>query len=207
MTQCLLVDSNAYLRLACHVPNFFGGHPDYELHTLPALNNELDGRRLRSKFIWAGRDPHPALRKKWLLAVKPSQVKQINASKSTVLEFAEETLAAKLPHRRKYDADGYELNFLSPADLTLLCHALHFEHGILTDEYPLTLVAQEYEVPVVTSLELLRAYLDQDLIDMDKVEATVLFWQSNLDVPRTNWTADYKRLFKKKPPTAPRATS
>jgi hypothetical protein len=201
--QCLLVDSNAYLRLARNLPKFFGGHPGYDLRCLPALEYELGGNRLRSKFIWAGREPHTALRKKWSLPVTAAQTLAIRKSGATVLEFAESALDEQIPHRRKYKADGSAMDFLSPADLTLLCHAVHFEHGLLTDELPLTIVAREYDVPVVTSLGLLRVYLDAGLVTLAEIEVIVQAWQADDDVPNNAWKTDYKKLFKKAPPGAP----
>lgn len=205
--QCLLVDSNVYLRLGRHLPKFFGGHPNYDLRCLAALEYELGGSRLRSKFLWVGREPHTALRKKWALPVTAAQKVAIRESGATVLEFAESTLDERIPHRRKHKGDGSAMDFLSPADLALLCHAIHFEHGLLTDELPLSIVAKEYDVPVVTSLGLLRIHLDAGLITLPEIEAIVQAWQADDDVPNNAWKADYKKFFKKAPPGAPLAKS
>lgn len=201
--QWLLVDSNVYLRLANHVPQFFGGHPDYELRTVAGVDSEFRSRRLRSKYAWPDEPPHPANRAQWQLSVATKDAQAIRASQATVLEFAEATLAELLPQRKKYNPQGAPLPFLSPIDLRLLCHGIHFDHGLLTDELPLTKVAKVYGVPVVNSLQLLRYFLGQKIVDMRKVEAIVQFWQYDDDVPHKKWAVDYKKLFKKDPPPHP----
>lgn len=199
--QVLLVDSNVYLRLARHIPQFFQGTPDYALRTVAEADNELRSPRIRGRFAWTRDDPYPAERLKWRLPVTKAQALAIAASKATVLEFAEATLAEALPNRKKFSNAGAAMPYLSPVDLELLCHAIHFQHGLLTDEAPLKRISKEYDVPVITSLQLLRYFMGQKVVDMKQVEAIVQFWMYDKDVPHKDWTADYKKLFKKPPPS------
>jgi hypothetical protein len=196
----LLVDSNVYLRLACHVPQFFGGHPHYDLRTVAGVDDEFRSRRLRSKFLWPSLAPYPAQRLQWQLKVSKAQASSIKASRPTVREFAEDLLAEAMPRRQKLDGSGTPLPFLSPVDLSLLCHAVEFECGLLTDELPLTKVCIGLEIPTRTSMSLLRYFLDQGIVDMLKIEAVVLFWQQDDDVPNRRWTRDYESLFGRQPP-------
>lgn len=62
----ILVDTNAYLRLAKTIrPLLFVpfGDNDYCLYILPELNEELAGRKLQSKFPWVDEEEFTENRK------------------------------------------------------------------------------------------------------------------------------------------------
>lgn len=198
----LIVDSNSYLRLARHVPSLLGDHGDYALRVIADFDKEyLLNTRLRTQFTWTNEPPHPDEREKWTLEVTKLQVKEIRESFATTRDFAEASVAEKFAYKRKDSTDGTPLPILSRRDVSLLCHALALEAGILTDEGPLTLAAKDLDVPVVSSLEILRHLKGLKVVDKAKVEAIVRFWQYDKDTPSKTWIADYTRLFKIAPPT------
>lgn len=199
--QFLLVDTCAYLRLASHVhPNFWGGHPQYELRSIAETDPEFSGKRLRSKKVWPNRDPHPALRKKWQLKVTRPQLNEIIASEPQVLEFAEAALEEQIAHRRKFDGAGEAIEFLSPTDLRLLSTAYYFGHGVLTDDYALKLAAREFDLAVVTSLQMLKYLFDLKFVDSAKVDNIMQQWHAGDDLPHLGWVSEFKDFFKRAAP-------
>lgn len=199
--QFLLVDTCAYLRLASHVhPNFWGGHAKYELRSIAETDPEFSGKRLRSKKVWPNRDPHPALRKKWQLKVTRPQLNDIIASEPQVLEFAEAALEEQIAHRRKFDDDGEAVEFLSPIDLRILATAYYFGHGVLTDDLALKLAAREFDLAVVTSLQMLRYFFDLKFVDASKVDNIMQQWHAGGDLPHAGWASEFKDFFKRAAP-------
>jgi hypothetical protein len=197
----LIVDSCAYLRLAASVhPNFWGGHPHYELRSIAETDPELAGTRLRRKFLWLNRDPHPSLRKKWQLKTTKQELLDIEDSKEFLLEHSEEFLEGEISSRRKYDRDGEELPFLSVPDLAVLAVAYHFQYGILTDELALTLVAKDLGLPTMSSLKMLKYFLDQGFVNDAKVDAIMQQWSNAIDLPHTGWAGEFKKVFKRPAP-------
>ncbi len=202
--QFLVVDSCSYLRLAAHVhPNFWGGHPEYELRGIVETNPEVAGKRLLTKFVWPNRDPHPGLRNKWLLPITKTQRKAIDAAQEFLLDHSEAVLEDLMAHRRKQNYVGEDLPFLSPVDLTVLGTAYHFQYGILTDERALTLVANSLSLPTMSSLQMLGYFHSKNFIDAAKVDAVILRWHAQDDLPRYGWAADFKKVFKREPPPLP----
>jgi hypothetical protein len=199
--QFLFVDNNSYLRLACHVhPNFWGGHAQYELRFDSSAERELGNTRLRNKFPWTGRDPHPGLRKKWQHAATKDDLKEIARKEQTVEDFAEAAIDGAIPHRRKFDGRGEPVPYLSPTDLRLLTCAIHFKFGLLTDERALTIAAKDQDVTVVSSLQLLRYFELCKHVDDKKVDAIVQYWHTDQDLPHADWAKDFRKFFKRKLP-------
>jgi hypothetical protein len=199
--QFLFVDNNSYLRLASHVhPNFWGGHPQYELRFVAFAERELGNTRLRNKFPWTNRDPHPGLRKKWEHKVTKVDLKAIALAEPTVEEYAEAAIEAAIPHRRKFDGHGEAVPYLSPTDLRLLTCAVHFSFGLLTDERALTIAAKDNELAVVSSLQLLRYLELRKHVDAKKVDGIVQYWHTDHDLPHSDWVKDFRRIFKRSPP-------
>lgn len=198
--QHLVVDSCAYLRLATHVhPHFWGGHPDYELWAIAETNPELSGKRLLSKFVWLNRDPHPSNRAKRQLKMSKADAKAIEESKEHVLDHAEAILQEVIPHAR-VDRDGNPLPHLSPADLSVLCTALHFNYGVLTDEFALSKVARTLGLPVMSSLKMLRYFLSIQVVDDAKVDVIIQRWHEAEDLPNSQWAKEFRSIFKRSPP-------
>jgi hypothetical protein len=196
MTQFLIVDSCAYLRLAVHVhPNFWGGHPDYELRSIAATDPELAGTRLLKKFLWLGRDPHPSQRKKWQLKIAKHDLSAIEDSKDFLLEHSEELLEASIANRRKFGRNGEAVPFLSVADLAVLAVAYHHAYGVLTDELALTLVAKDLKLPTMSSLGMLKYFRNQGFVDDGKVDAIMQRWSTSNDLPHTGWAREFKQVF------------
>jgi hypothetical protein len=95
-----------------------------------------------------------------------------------VLDFAEAALEEQIAHRRRVDADGQELEFLSPIDLRLLATGYHFGYGVLTDDLALKLAVREFELAVVTSLQMLRYFFDLKFVDAPKVDTIMQQWHA-----------------------------
>ena len=197
----VLVDSCSYLRLGAHIhPNFWGPHADFGVRCIEQTEAEVQKQRIVSALRWPTRDPHPALRKKWKLAPSAGERAAVAAAEEELFEIAEEVLTEAIEHRRRYDARGDAMAFLSPVDLRLLATAFHFKYGLMTDELALTLVAKHLHLKVFSSMQMLRYCLDQQYIDDAKVDQVILRWHAENDLPHAGWAADFKRLFKRKAP-------
>ena len=55
-------------------------------------------------------------------------------------------------------------------------------------------LAEEYEIKVWTSLELLKNMLGEKIIDMKKIKEIVSHWKRISDLPK-NFKSDYKKHF------------
>ena len=85
----ILVDTNAYLRLARTIrPLLFVpfGDNEYCLYILPELNAELAGRKLQSKFPWVDEDQFTENRKHFPLVGK-KQTKSIQQAFEYVWDY------------------------------------------------------------------------------------------------------------------------
>ncbi|MCM2771236.1 DNA-binding protein, partial [Escherichia coli] len=97
----ILVDTNAYLRLAKTVrPLLFVpfGDNEYCLYILPELNEELAGRKLQSKFPWVD-DEEFAENRKHFPQIGKKQKKSIQQT----FEYVWDHVQTELPGPSKVD--------------------------------------------------------------------------------------------------------
>ena len=128
-----------------------------------------------------------------------ADVTAIRESKEHVLDHSEGILQDILPHAR-VGRDGNALPHLSPTDLAVLCTALHFKYGILTDEFALSKVARTLGLPVMSSLKMLRYFLSLGVVDDTKVDAIMQRWHDADDLPNSQWAKEFRSVFKRSPP-------
>jgi len=70
---------------------------------------------------------------------------------------------------------------------------------MVTDDADLRSVAQDYEVNLLTSMELMRLMLKHGHIDMDKVRQVAAQWIYERETPNANFAKDFRRLFSEAP--------
>jgi len=83
---------------------------------------------------------------------------------------------------------------LSRVDVLCLSTAYTLNIPIVTDDYAMSEVAEEYEILVFSTLKLLKLMLDEGHISMEKVKEIVEYWKYMNDLP-INFLNDYEILF------------
>lgn len=175
----ILVDTNTYLRLANTIrPLLFEvfGDDEYCLYVLPELNEELESRKLQTKFHWV-----------------------------TEEEFAENRLHFLNVGRKKNKAIQQTFEYLwdyvqtehpgpSRVDARYIAYAIEFEIPVVTDDQDMTALAEAFGAQTMPTLELLRIMLDCEHISMNTLNGLVQYWRYISDLP-ANFNRDYERLF------------
>lgn len=177
----ILVDTNAYLRLARTIrPLLFVpfGDNEYCLYILPELNEELSRRKLQSKFPWVD-DEEFAENRKHFPSVGKKQKESIRQS----FEYIWDYVQTELPGPSRVDA-------------WYIAYAHELCVPVVTDDQDMTELAHTFEVQVMPTLELLKFMLDSGHTDMKTINNLVDYWKYFSDMP-ANFYADYKRLFGK----------
>ncbi|WP_407829532.1 PIN domain-containing protein [Shewanella algae] len=175
----ILVDTNAYLRLAKTIrPLLFVpfGDDDYCLYILPELNDELSNRKLQSKFPWTEEDEFIENRKSFPVIGK-KQKNSVNES----FEYIWDHVQTELPGPSRVDA-------------LYIAYALELDVPVVTDDQDMIELAKVFDAKVMTTLELLRLMLNCGHTDIKTINGLVEFWKYFSDMP-ANFKADYQRLF------------
>ena len=180
--QVVLLDSNAYFRLARSIPQLlagqFGANPSYSLFVLADLDDEyLTSARLKNKFEWVNASEHKLDRRnkryspkgKWRIAA----------------DNAYSFLAAYAAENR--------LN-VSREDLRALAVGLARAIPVCSDDLGMRTIAEAHAITCWSSLELLKCMLTAKRIDLALVVQIVEYWQSENDLPMSK--ASLRTIFK-----------
>lgn len=175
----ILVDTNAYLRLAKTIhPLLFVpfGENEYCLYIIPELNNELIHHRLLSKFPWTSEEDYQENRK-LLLKLSKKQQKAIANTFDYVWDHAKsETLGT------------------SKVDVKYIAYAIELEIPIVTDDQDMAKLAKEFDVIVMPTLQLLKIMYDAGHTNLQTINGLVEYWRYTSDNP-ANLNSDYKKYF------------
>ncbi|MEZ5592678.1 MAG: DNA-binding protein [Gammaproteobacteria bacterium] len=175
----ILVDTNAYLRLAKTIhPLLFEPFDDNEycLYILPELNQELASRKLQSKFPWVDEQEF-ADNRKHFPAISRKQKKSIQQT----FEYVWDHVQTELPGPSKVDA-------------WYITYALELDVPVVTDDQDMTALANIFDAKVIPTLELLKIMLDCGHTDMKTIDGLCDYWRYIADLP-ANFKSDYQRLF------------
>lgn len=189
----IIVDTNSYLRLAQNIHPLLCqpfGRDEYTLYMHADLNAEFrTSSRLQSKFQWASETEYADNRKRSLSISKP-QKKEIEESFDFMWEHVKEEF-----HQRRQKG---------PSRIDTIIVATAFVLGIrlVTDDQDMIELAETYGVYQLTSLELLKLMLENDHINMEKIEQVVDQWQYDKDTPYQYWEKEYETLFGSLPPSS-----
>ncbi len=177
----ILVDTNAYLRLAKTIrPLLFVpfGENEYCLYILPELNEELKGRKLKSKFQWVEEQEYVENRNHFP-SVSRKQVQSIRQTFTYIWDHVQ----TELPGPSRVDA-------------LYIAYALELGVPLVTDDRDMTELASVFDVQVMPTLELLKVMQDCGHVDMKTIDGLCEYWRYIADLP-ANFAVDYKRLFSK----------
>ena len=181
----ILLDSNTYFRLAKSIHPLLDiayGKDNYCLYVLKELDDEFErSRRLKNKFDWVNEEEYISNRKKRLTTSK-----QDKKSIATTIEML-------------WD---YKIeNGLGVSKIDIQCLAYGFVLGILvvTDDGDMIQLAQDFDLGILKTLNLMSEMVKCEHINMEKVRAIVAYWKYIQDKPG-NFRNDYIKLFGENPP-------
>jgi len=184
--QKILLDSNAYFRLADNLypllDRTYGSSPGWKLCILGGTLHEYNySVRLRSKFIWVENEKHIEDRQRGKIRLSEDQKTSIAGTK----EFMRQTC-------RDEDLG------CSPFDIECLAAAYELHITLVTDDIDLVELANLYEQPVMSSMELMQKMLAEQCITIDDVKSVVAMWTYDEDLP-SHFHSEYVRLFGEEP--------
>lgn len=176
----ILVDSNAYFRLAKSIQPLLGqqfGVACYSLCVLKELDAEyFQSSKLQTKFSWVEDREFRLNRANNRLG--PGRHRQDVSIAIGVLKAYCRSNAVSL----------------SSVDISYLAHGFVLDMPIVSDDEPMLEVAKEHAVPTMHTVELLALMLECRHIDIAKVRSIAKYLRYERDLPRT-FTAMYKGLF------------
>ncbi|MCQ8129970.1 DNA-binding protein [Methylomonas rivi] len=175
----ILVDTNAYLRLANTIrPLLFApfGEHEYCLYILPELNEELNNHKMHNVFYWITEDEYVENRKHFP-AIGRKQKKAI----AQTFDFVWDHVQTDLPGPSKVDA-------------LYIAYAIELGIPVVTDDQDMTALARVFDAQVMPTLELLKIMLECGHTDMKTIKSLCEYWRQFGDRP-ANLEADFKRLF------------
>lgn len=174
----ILVDTNAYLRLAKTIrPLLFMpfGDKEYCLYILPELNEELKSHKLQNNFYWVTEDEYIQNRKHF-----PSIARKQKTSIKQTFEYLWDYVQTDLPGPSRVDA-------------LYLAYAIELDIPVVTDDQDMTALANAFDAKVMPTLELLKIMLDCGHTNMKTIKALCDYWRQ-FDRP-ANLETDFLRLF------------
>lgn len=186
MLACnIIVDSCAYFRLAQSIrpllKNPFGKEK-YCLGVIQELDKEYGKNpSLKHKFYWVNEDEFASNRKR-CFALTTTQKSEIKHAFFFVREFARD-----------------EQIGVSEVDIKALSYAYVLKIPIVTDDDDMLVVAKEFEISTLKTLDLMKLLLDTGVVTMERIRAIAAYWIYQNDTPKS-YRKDFRRIFLEDPP-------
>ena len=179
----ILLDTNAYLRLAQTIRSLLGksfGKENFTLYIHKRFDEEISkSQRLKSKFYWVNDKEYIENRKK-RLSLSNKEKEEIETTFDFIWEFQKELSLG-----------------LSRVDIYCVATALTLEIPLVTDDQNMIKVCNEYDIKVLTTLELMKLMQDNNHITVELIKQMTEYWKYENDLPTnlTKFKKDIKRLF------------
>jgi len=175
-----LADSNSYFRLAKSLHpllcNPFG-KKNHCIFILRECDEEYSNSlSLQNKFSWVKSDEFSNNRKKGLL-----RTSSYDDAIENNIKFI------KLYAREKY------IN-VSQVDIKYLASALELGIVLITDDSGMIKIAEEFEIKIMKSIDVLKLMLDCNYITIEKVKEVTSYWVHTKDTPK-DFKVDCSSLF------------
>ena len=181
----ILLDSNAYLRLAQTFHPLLQvefGKEHHCLYVVRELQQEFDrSARLQTKFHWVN-EPEYAANRSRAITIPRKAARQIAVAVSVI----------------EGEARDRELG-VSPVDARALATASVLGVHLVTDDGDMLALAQAFGIDAMKTLELLRLMVDCGHATMEQVISAAGYWRYARDLPK-DYEQDFRRLFRKRPP-------
>lgn len=180
----ILIDSNAYFRLAQSIHPLLSqefGSKRYCLYIIDGFEQEyFRNPRLRSSFSWVQQQEYVDNR-----AQKINRSKKEKSEASFNLDYLKDTAIEK------------DLT-TSPVDIEALALAMVLKIPVVTDDSDMLVLAQEYEIATMKTLELLKLMLDEKHIDNARIDSITAYWDYSKDFPK-DFFKDFRAIFGREP--------
>ena len=187
----ILLDTNAYLRLARHFEPLLGQkyiNPPEILQVTSEVDSEVSARpRLASTFAWA-LEPHPTKnRLANLVTLNGPQMKEVWLARSVIEGVCQDQKKAG-----KFKAKG--LTPPSPTDGLVLAYAYVLGCTVVADDGGMSFLSSELGITVIGSHVLLKMMMDQGKIKLTDVQALAKYLDYAKDLPGS-WLREAPKLF------------
>lgn len=185
-TEKILLDSNAYFRMADNLypllKRIYGLSTKWRLYILGGTVHEYQySSRLRSKFRWVNNEKHIEDRKHGQIRLSDDQKKSIADTKDFMRQTCRE-----------------ECLGCSPFDIECLATAFELRCVLVSDDNDLIKLADLYDHPVLSTLELIQKMLLEHCITITDVRSIVVMWTYDNDLPG-RFHSEYVKLFGEEP--------
>lgn len=189
--MAILIDTNAYLRLAKHFSPLLGQKfvtPPEVLQVLSEVDREVSASpRLESKFSWALDAEYAQNRLQNLVKLSGKQPTEIFTAKSVV-----DGISNQFKMSGEYKRRG--LTPPSPTDCLVLTYAYVLELQLVADDGGMQFLASQLSIKSMGSHELLKLMLDSNTITIAQIQALARYLNYIEDIP-ASWKRDGKTLF------------
>jgi len=176
----ILIDTNTYLRLAQSIHPLLGkpfGREKYTLYIHKEIEVELKrSSRLQTRFYWIEQEQYVNNRKKRLVISKQKQTE------------IEKTYEHIWQHQKDFGLS------LSREDIYCIATALELSVKLVTDDQDMIKACKEFEVTVLSTLQLLKLMFVSELVDNAVVKQIIDYWKYENDLP-ANFKKEIKSLF------------
>ncbi len=181
----ILLDTNTYLRLGNSIRPLLNdpfGENKYSLFIHKELQLELDrSSRIQNKFYWINEEEYVHERKNVISSSKKEKAEIDNA-----YDFI-----------WNYQKDnGYSI---SREDIYCISASYILDVILVSDDIDLIQVAKEFEVIVMSTLELLKLMLENKKLEKTEIPTIISYWKYIDDLP-ANFQKDYNKCFNETPP-------
>jgi hypothetical protein len=178
----ILLDSNAYLRLANSFHPLLGvsfGKEDYCLFLIPEFQKEFDRNpRLANKFGWVNQGEYVENRKRRIRILK-HQKEQIHLTHSYVW-----------PHNIEYGLGA------SRTDVRALCYGAVLGVPVVTDDADMRTLGEAFGIEIWGLLDLLEIMFRSKHISVNDLKTLVKYLDYQQDLPSLSFKSDVKRLLR-----------
>lgn len=194
MTVLVVLDTNAYLRLAKRIQPFLGkefAQKRYKLTILKLVEDEVHRQpRLKLRYPWFGNDQYKNERLAKRVRLSAQEKAKVDVTTQSLLQYvarhaSDFTRGGRSPPSRE---DCYCLAFgqVRPAI-------------VVTDDIGMHDLAKVFQLPVWHGYELLKKMLTAKMVDNDKVREIYTALETNGDMTKT-WedarTTAFKKVFR-----------
>lgn len=187
----ILLDTNAYLRLAKHFRGLLGDSyvtPPNRLQVISDVDSEISNSpRLASKFYWAFEQEYSNNRTQNLVQLSGNQPTQIMFAKSAIEGISNQIKQSGIYQKNR-------LSPPSPTDCLVLAYSSALSIEVVSDDGGMQYLADHSGITLIGSHVLLKKMLDIGKITIADVQAVARFLKYNEDFP-ASWGRDAKSLF------------
>lgn len=189
--MAILLDTNAYLRLAKHFSPLLGQkfviHPEV-LQVLSEVDREISASpRLESKFSWALEAEYAQNRLQNLVQLSGTQATEIFSAKSVIDGYSSQ-------YRTSGEYKKLGLTPPSPTDCLVLTYAYVLGLQLVADDGGMQFLAKQLGIQLIGSHELLKMMLNSSQITLAQIQALARYLNYMDDMP-LSWKRDAPKLF------------